>query len=123
MRKKNKKSNHIKRATKTVLRFMDQIFQKHRDTHPMGEGFFEDFKEDFDIESYLKPRIFKTTGKGGNFTHSAIKSKSEVKGYESYIGLQGVGLYIMSALEIMELAYDSHAQKSNPEKEKITLNA
>ena len=102
---------------------MDKIFQKHRDTKPMGEEFFEEFKEDFDIEAYLKPRIFKITGKGGNFTHSTIKSKSETKGHESYIELEGVGLYIWSALEIMELAYESHAQSSNPEKEEITLNA
>ena len=114
-KKKNKKANPIKRASKTVLRFMDKIFQKNRDTKPMDEDFFEAFKKDFDIESYLKARNPRNR-KGGLHSHSAIKSKSEIKGYESHMELQGVGLYIQSALEIMELAYDSHAQSYNLEK-------
>ena len=93
---------------------MDQIFQKHRDTKPMGEDFFEEFKKDFDIESYLKDRSPRAEkDKGGSHTVSPIKGRNK---YESYTELQGVGLYIQSALEIMELAYDSHAQSSNPEK-------
>ena len=116
-----KKNNTIKRASKTVLRFMDQIFQKHRDTKPMGEDFFENFKEGFDIESYLKARSPRAEkDKGGSHTVSPIKGRNK---YESYTELQGVGLYIMSALEIMEIAYESHAQSSDPEKEEITLNA
>ena len=120
-KKKNKKKySAIKRASKTVLRFMDQIFQKHRDSHPMGEGFFEDFKEDFDIESYLKDRRPRSQKEhlewGGGHTITPTKGRNK---YESYTELQGVGLYIMSALEIMEIAYESYKTINTQQEEVI----
>ena len=44
-KKKNKKNEAMGRATQTVYGFMDKIFQKHRDTKPMDEEFFEAYKK------------------------------------------------------------------------------
>ena len=123
MPKKNKKANQINRATKTVLGHMDKIFQKHRDTKPMDEEFFEAFKEVFDIEAYLKDLLF------SNATQTQYKTRKSKVADTSSISVGRNGDYrptatnlVATAVHIMKVAYELHAQSSKPEKE-ITLNA
>lgn len=118
-KKKNKKANQINRATKTVLGHMDKIFQKHRDTKPMDEQFFEAFKEVFVRKGYLKGLI-------SNPNHTQYKTRS---GKVDRAELSFIGDYrptstnlVDTAVHIMKVAYELHAQSSNSEKE-ITLNA
>ncbi len=122
MRKKNKKANQINRATKTVLGYMDKIFQKHRDTKPMDEQFFEAFKEVFDIEAYLKDLLFSNstqtqyknrTGKNSTPTSTKSSTKKDFRPTTTNLAF--------TAVHIMRIAYELHAQSS--EKEEITLNA
>ena len=116
MRKKNKKANQINRATKTVLGYMDKIFQKHRDTKPMDEQFFEEFKEVFDIGAYLKDLFFNSNQTqyknkaGKNSTPTSTKSSTKKDFRPTTTNLA------FAAVHIMRVAYESHAQSSKPEK-------
>lgn len=117
MRKKNKKANQINRATKTVLGHMDKIFQKHRKTKPMDEQFFEAFKEVFDIEAYLKDLLF------SNPTQTRFKNRSGKASIRASTSVNRNGDYrptvstlVATAVHIMKVAYDLHAQSSNSEK-------
>lgn len=123
MRKKNKKANQINRATKTVLGHMDKIFQKHRDTKPMDEEFFEAFKEVFDIDAYLKDLLF------SNSTQTRFKNRSCKASVLASTSVDRNGDYrptatnlVATAVHIMKVAYELHAQSSKSEEE-ITLNA
>tara|TARA_B100001287_G_C22588970_1_gene484677 strand:+ start:581 stop:952 length:372 start_codon:yes stop_codon:yes gene_type:complete len=123
MRKKNKKANQFNRASKTVLGHMDKIFQKHRDTKPMDEQFFEAFKEVFDIEAYLKDLFCYST-------QTQYKNRKGKMAETSSISVGRNGDYrptatnlVATAVHIMKIAYELHAQSSKPEKEEITLNA
>ena len=117
-KKKNKKANQINRATKTVLGHMDKIFQKHRDTKPMDEQFFEAFKEVFDIEAYLKDLLF------SNSTQTRYKNRSGKASLSASTSVNRNGDYrptatnlVATAVHIMKVAYELHAQSSKPEKE------
>ena len=113
--KKNKKTNQINRATKTVLGHMDKIFQKHRDTKPMDEQFFEAFKEVFDMEAYLKDLFC-------NSSQTQYKNRSGKVVGKSSIPVGRNGDYrptatnlVATAVHIMKVAYELHAQKSEKE--------
>lgn len=114
MRKKNKKANQINRASKTVLGHMDKIFQKHRDTKPMDEQFFEAFKEVFDIEAYLKDLLFT------NPTQTRYKIRSGKASTRASTSVNRNGDHrptttalVATAVHIMKVAYELHAQSSN----------
>lgn len=122
MRKKNKKANPIKRATKIVLGHMDKIYQKHRDTRPMDEEFFEEFKEVYDIESYLKELFFDNQASKHLEKERCRSSSKTIR--TSNLGMKPSAInFAMAATHIMKVAYDLHALSSDSEKEEITLNA
>ena len=97
---------------------MDKIFQKHRDTKPMDEQFFEAFKEVFDIDAYLKGLF--------NHNHPQFKTKSGKMDTATMAFIDDnrptATNLVSIAVHIMKYAYELHAQSSKPEKE-ITLNA